>query len=204
MFIRKPLFYMAEGDGGSSEGAGDGGAPGGSTGTSGDAGGGTAGDGAKGDEGKTFTQADVERIIAGRLSKYADYDDVKKQLGELQAANQSESEKAINSAKDEGRKEARLEAGRDLALEVFNGAAARRNDEYDVAPALTLIDLGKFVKDDGSVDRDAIKAAVEQIVPEKASKTPPSFGGGARKTETKPDPGPGLPRLRDAYAQSSK
>lgn len=35
------------------------------------------------DEGKTFTQADVDRIIAGRLSKYSDYDQLRQQVSEL-------------------------------------------------------------------------------------------------------------------------
>lgn len=35
------------------------------------------------DDGKTFTQADVDRIIAGRLSKYSDYDQIKQQVTEL-------------------------------------------------------------------------------------------------------------------------
>jgi hypothetical protein len=198
MFIRKPLFYMTEGGDGAGAGeggTGDGTAAGGSAGTGG------AGDqGGKPGDGKTFTEADVERIIAGRLSKYADYDAVKQQLADLQQANQTESEKAISEAKKEGRKEALIEGGKTLALEVFNGAAVRRNDEYDTAPALALIDLGKFVKDDGSVDRDAITAAVEQLVPEK-QQNPPGYGGGARKTD-KPEPSPGLGRLRAAYSNS--
>lgn len=207
MFIRKPLFYMAEGDGGTGDGAGDGGASGGA-GAGGDAGtqGGATGDegGKAGDEGKTFTQADVDRIIAGRLSKYADYDAVKGQLAELQAANQTESEKAINAAKEEGRAEVRIESGKAIALEVFNGAAARRNAEYDTKPALELLDLGKFVKEDGTVDRDAVTKAVEQIVPEKEGpRRPPTFGGGARKTSDKAEVAPGRPRLRAAYENSS-
>lgn len=200
MFIRKPLYFMAE-EG--AAGAGDGGTgDGGAAGAAGD----DAGDqGGKADEGKTFTQADVDRIIAGRLSKFADYDTLKQQLTELQQANQSESEKALNAAKDEGRKEARIEAGQAVALEVFNGAAGRRNADYDTAPALSLIDLKKFVKDDGSVDRDAIKNAVEQIVPEKVEqKVAPSFGGGARKTDTKPEATPGIGRLRAAYSDTAK
>lgn len=35
------------------------------------------------DDGKTFTQADVDRIIAGRLSKYSDYDQLRQQVTEL-------------------------------------------------------------------------------------------------------------------------
>ena len=214
MFIRKPLWLMATeggaagaGEGGSGDGAtgGSGGSAGGASESGDGAGSGDAGtQGAGADTGKTFSQADVERIIAGRLSKFADYDDIKKQLADIEAANQTEQEKAVNAAKDEGRKEARLEAGKAIALEVFNGAAGRRNAEYDTAPALELLDLGKFVKDDGSVDRDAIGKAVEQIVPEKEGpKRPPTFGGGARKTTDKAEVAPGRARLRAAYENNS-
>lgn len=201
MLIRKPLFYMADDGGDAGAGGGGGGDTGGAGGDAGAGGDKAAAD--KTDTGKTFTEADVERIIQGRLSKYSDYDQVKQQLTELQQANQTESEKAINAAKDEGRKEARIEAGADVALEVFNGAAGRRNPEYDTAPALELIDLRKFVKDDGSVDREAVKSAVERLVPEKQETKPaPSFGGGARKTSDKPDVAPGRGRLRHAYENS--
>lgn len=74
MKIRKPLYLMAEpeGTGEGPEGAGAGGA------------GADAGADLKaGDEGKTFTQADVERIIAGRFAKYSDYDQIKQQVAEL-------------------------------------------------------------------------------------------------------------------------
>lgn len=202
MFVRKPLFYMA--DGGAS-GAGEGGAGDGAE--SGGSAGGDAGDqGGKADEGKTFTQADVDRIIAGRLSKFADYDEIKAKLAEVEQANQTESEKAINAAKDEGRREARMEAAQEVALEAFNSAAGRRNPEYDTAPALELLSLSKFVKDDGSVDREAIKTAVERLVPEKEERKPArTFGGGARKTgDTKPEATPGIGRLRSAYAETSK
>jgi hypothetical protein len=203
MFIRKPLYFMADDAASGDAGAGDGGTGDGAaaSGASGDAG----DQGGNADEGKTFTQADVERIIAGRLAKFGDYDAVKQQLTELQQANQSESEKALNAAKDEGRKEARIEAGEAVALEVFNGAAGRRNADYDTAGALELISLKKFVKDDGTVDRDAITAAVERLVPEKAdTKVAPSFGGGARKSDTKADVTPGLGRMRAAYSENTK
>lgn len=204
MFVRKPLFYMADdgasgaGEGGAGDGTGSGGSAGGDAG---------AGDqGSKADEGKTFTQADVDRIIAGRLSKFSDYDEIKAKLAEVEQANQTESEKAINAAKDEGRREARMEAAQEVALEAFNSAAGRRNPEYDTAPALELLSLSKFVKDDGSVDREAIKTAVERLVPEKEERKPArTFGGGARKTgDTKPEATPGIGRLRSAYAETSK
>ena len=47
---------------------------------------GTAGDKSGGD--KRFTEDDVERIIAGRLQKYADYDDLKAKVGNLETVQQ--------------------------------------------------------------------------------------------------------------------
>lgn len=154
------------------------------------------------DPDKTFTQADVERIIQGRLAKYADYEDVIKERDRLREANQTEQEKAVTEARKEGEKVARQEAAKDLAREVFNGTAARRNADYDTTSALDLLDLGRFVKDDGSLDRDAIKDAVERLVPERDDPKPaPSFGGGARKTTAdKADVQPGMGRLRAAYS----
>lgn len=205
MLIRRPLFYMTDPAGagsGDPAGVAAGGAP---PAAGGDPAGGKPAGAEPEPSGKTFTEADVERIIAGRLSKFGDYDQIKQQLTELQQANQSESEKALNAAKDEGRKEALIEAGSAVALEVFNGAAGRRNADYDTAPALSLIDLKKFVKDDGSVDRDAIKTAVEQLVPEKVEqKVAPTFGGGARKSDSKPEATPGIGRLRAAYSDTAK
>lgn len=205
MLIRKPLWLMST-EGGAA-GAGEGGTgDSGSAGGSAGAGGESKPEGGKaGEEGKTFTQADVDRIIAGRLSKFADYDEIKAKLAEVEQANQTESEKAINAAKDEGRREARMEAAQEVALEAFNSAAGRRNPEYDTAPALELLSLSKFVKDDGSVDREAIKTAVERLVPEKEErKAAPTFGGGARKGNDSPEPPPGVGRLAAAYAERSR
>jgi len=159
--------------------------------------------GGKPDEGKTFTQADVDRIIQGRLAKYADYDELRKQVDDLKSANQTEAEKAIEAARSEGRTEAASELSKSLAREAFDNLAGRRNPDFDASKALELIDLGRFIKD-VAIDRDALKEAVESLVPEKAEEKAPPFGGGPRKTAGAPDPGPGLPRLRDAYAQSSK
>lgn len=78
----------------------------------------------KGDEGKTFTQADLDRIVAERLtrekSKYADYDELKakaSKLDEQEAANKSDIEKATAAATEAAKRaeEAELRA---LRLEV--------------------------------------------------------------------------------------
>jgi hypothetical protein len=77
-------------------------------------------------EGKTFTQADVDRIVADRLgrerSKYSDYDQIRvkaEEFDKLKEAQASETEKALKqAAKDtEQRVRAELEP-RMLRLEV--------------------------------------------------------------------------------------
>lgn len=196
MFVRKPLRYMTDtapvGSGETPPPADSGGS------------GTTPPTPPKGDEGKTFTQAELERIIAGRLSKFSDYDQIQKELADLRAAGQSEAEKVAEKAAQEARTEGRREAAADLAREVFNGLAGRRNKDFDTGPALDLIDLGKFVKDDGTVDRAAVQAAVDTVVPEAKNPPPPNYGGGPRGGSDKPEPTPGMGRLRAAYAQPTK
>lgn len=78
----------------------------------------------KGDEGKTFTQADIDRIVADRLarerSKYADYDELKAKaakLDELEAANKSEADKLRDQLDQLKRSQAEAEV-RALRAEV--------------------------------------------------------------------------------------
>ena len=50
---------------------------------------------------KTFTQADVDRIVTKRLSAFADYDELKakaEKFDEVEEANKSELQKAIDKA----------------------------------------------------------------------------------------------------------
>jgi hypothetical protein len=75
---------------------------------------GTGGEGEKGKEGETFTQADIDRIVADRLkrereatkTKYADYDDLKKKAEGAKTAEQrmAELEKEISATKHEALK----------------------------------------------------------------------------------------------------
>ena len=202
MFIRKPLFYMAD-DGGSA-GAGDGGT--GDGGAQGGGSGGAGGDqGAKPDEGKTFSQADVDRIIAGRLAKFADYDATKQQLtGYSRRTSPSPRRRSTPRRTRAARRPApRLpRKSRSRCSTTPRGVGIPTTTR----PARwSFISLRKFVKDDGSVDRDAIKSAVERLVPEKGEVRPaPSFGGGPRKSDTKPEATPGIGRLRAAYADTTK
>lgn len=82
--------------------------------------------------------------------------------------------------------------------------------EHEANPS-ALLDSASFLTSLESIDPadaeaigGAIKAAVEKDERFKVTPAAPSFFGGPRKTTGPTDPGPGLPRLRDAYAQSSK
>jgi hypothetical protein len=140
----------------------------------------------KADEGKTFTQADVDRIIAGRLSKFADYDEVKTKLSKIEDANATETEKAIKAAREEARKEALVEATPRLVRSEFKAAAVGRMTGDALNEFLEDLDLSKYIKDDGEVDTDRIAKKIDALAPAKTDeppKTAPSFGGGPRKSE---------------------
>lgn len=81
---------------------------------------------------------------------------------------------------------------------------------HDANP-VTLLDSASFLAsletldaNDADAISEAIKSAVEKDERFKATPPAPSFFGGARKPSGAPDPGPGLARMRDAYAHSSK
>src|SRR5215470_14375105 len=88
---------------------------------------------------KTFTQADVDRIVADRLGrergKYADYDDLKtkaSQFDELAEKNRTEAEKAVTAARKEGRDEVTAAFNdRLLKADVRAAAAGKLSDPAD-------------------------------------------------------------------------
>ena len=96
------------------------------------------------------------------------------ELEKLKASQMTETEKAVEAAKAEGRTEAAREHGRVLAEARFEAALARKGVE--LGPAADLIDKARFVADDGTVDTDAIKKAVDQLA-KLAPKAPASSGG---------------------------
>jgi hypothetical protein len=153
------------------------------------------------DEGKTFTQAEVDRIIAGRFQKFADYDDIKKELGTLRDATATEQEKAVKAAREEARQEALTEIAPRLVRAEFKAAAKGRMEPSALDSLLEDLDLTKFLTDKGEVDVERIEKKVTALAPEPGANKPP-LRGGPRKTE-KPETKPGLDRLRSAYADSA-
>lgn len=116
-------------------------------------------------------------------------------LAKLEEANQSEAEKAIAAAREEGKREALTAANaRILRAEISAVAAGKLADPSD---ALSFLDLSEFeIGDDGEVDRKAIASAIDALVKQKpylaadAKSQPGAGGGGARpdSASAKDDP----------------
>jgi hypothetical protein len=135
--VRIPQVFRSGtgGEGGGGGAGGQGGGQGGGTGSGAGAGtgsgsgqGGGTGSGGEG-AGKVFTEAEVNAMIASRGEQWArnnfpDYDKFKAaatELEQIREANQTETEKAIKKAKDEGKTEAEQAAA---------GALAARDAQY--------------------------------------------------------------------------
>jgi len=136
---------------------------GGSTSSSGD--GGSAAEAAR-----TFSREDVNRMIAAESRKYADYADLKDKAGkfdELQAANQTDLEKAQSRAADEERK--RIDTERvlnELRLERAVDRAAT-DKKVPVAAAVKMIDRAavQFDSDGNPLNVDALLDALIEAEP---------------------------------------
>lgn len=130
----------------------------------------------------TFTQADLDRIVADRVAreraKYADYGDLKKKA----AAAMTEQERAVADAEARGMSTALAASSGRLARAEFRAAAAGRVDKEALDGFLEYVDPAKFVGEDGEPDGKAIEAAIKKLAPQR----PTNFDGGARTTAGRP------------------
>lgn len=136
------------------------------------------------DTGKTFSQADVDRIVADRVAranaKYADYGDLKKRA----AAAMTEQERAVAEAEQRGKTTATEAANARVARAELKAAAKDADvDKATLDGFLAYADLSKFVGADGEPDDKAIAAVVKQLA---GGTRATDFDGGARKQATKP------------------
>lgn len=133
--------------------------------------------------GKTFTQADLDRIVADRVARerarYSDYSDLKKRA----AAAMTEQERAVAEAEQRGRSAALKDSGSRLARAEFRAAAAGKVSTSALDGFLEYADLGRFVGDDGEPDEKAIAAAVKKL---SGSSPGTNYDGGARGEADKP------------------
>jgi hypothetical protein len=172
----RPFLFSADGGSGSGGGAGEGGEGG-----DGGSGGGQAE--------KTFTQADVDRIVQDRLARAksappADYEDLKAKAAkfdELDAANKSELEKAQEAARKATEERAKAVERANAALRRGAvTAAAVKAGAVDPDAVLALIAQDAVtVGDDGQVT--GAEEAVTSLLKDKPYLVgkQPKFSGGA-------------------------
>lgn len=159
---------------------------------------------------KTFTQADLDRIVAERVAraKPKDYDDLraaKTELDKLKESQQSDTEKAINAAKSETEKAVRSEVQRERVLDRVEVLAAKDFADAEDARLRLGARADEFIGKDGQIDADAIKTALGNLLKDKPhlaakgdGRPKGDVGQGAR--ETPKDTGTGRARLAAAYA----
>jgi len=133
-------------------------------------------------EPETFSREYVEELRkenAKYRTKANENSAAAKAAEDARIAAMSETERAIEEAKQAARSEAATTYGKRLARTEFDALAGRRNADFDTSQALEYVDLSKFLDENGEPDSKAIKAAVERLVPEAAGGAP-GFDGGAR------------------------
>ena len=112
---------------------------------------------------KTFTQADLDRIIAGRLAKYSDYDQLKSKAEEAAQAAMSDAEKAVAAARAETRAEVEAEFSGALRLTEARSVATTLgfHDSEDVA---RYVDMDTIPVKGGVVDTAALTEAAKSVI----------------------------------------
>lgn len=160
-----PIFLIAGGspeggDGG--QGGNEGGNDGGEGGKGGD--GGAGGSGAGGGD-KTFTQAELDRIVSDRLKrereKFGDVDDLRQKAqkyDELEASQKTELQKATDATAAEKERADKAEARyRSVVVEREFTRAAAKVDFIDPDDAYRLIDADDIEYDDSGRPKNAEK-----------------------------------------------
>lgn len=169
------LPVIAGGDGeGEGEGEGEGSSGGESSGS--------------GDGPKTFTQAEIDRIVENRLAreraKYSDYDDIKSKADkyeELEAAQKTELEKAQERAKaaEKAKTEAEQRAKQALTRAAVLAEAAGKVVDPDAA--WRLIDSAAIEYDEDGTPSN-VGDLVTTLLEERPYLAPDTAGSGAGKT----------------------
>jgi hypothetical protein len=110
---------------------------------------------------KPLSPEDVEGLKNALSEERKARREAEAKFTKLERDHMSETEKAIATAKDEGRKEAIQSAGRRLAAAEFKAAAAGKIGDPEAA--LEVLDLTKFVGEDGEPDKASIQKVVDRL-----------------------------------------
>jgi hypothetical protein len=131
-----------------------------------------------------------------------------RRLSDLEEASKSETEKAVAAARREAEESVRAEVRRERVLDRIEVLAAKDFADAEDARLRLGTRADEFVGKDGEVDSDAVRAALAQLLKDKPHLAVRGDGRpkgdvdqGAR-TSAPVDPGPGVNRLRHAYATS--
>lgn len=117
----------------------------------------------------------------GRARDQSDYESVKEELNELKKKQMSESERAIEDAREEGRTEASQEFGEKMVEASLRGALAGRGIEVDdIDSKLSYVDFSKFLDNNGEVDSDKVQRYIADVAPQQNETRWPDMGQGRR------------------------
>lgn len=141
--------------------------------------------GAPAEEAKTFDADYVDKLRKENAKYRTEAKSAASELENVRQSSMTETERAAAEAEARGRAAATTEFGQRLATSRFDALASKRNPGFDTSAFLEIVDLKKFVGDDGEPDEKAIAAAVEKHVPV-AEAGVPSFDGGTRTAPPAP------------------
>lgn len=103
-----------------------------------------------------------------------------KELETVRQQSMSETEKAVAKAKEDGKAEARAELSVGRAEDAIRFAIGERLPAEELDGLLDDLNIKRFVKEDGTVDREKVKSYVDRVAPSKRRTT--DLGQGARST----------------------
>lgn len=111
-----------------------------------------------------------------------------KEIEELRKAQMSEQERALLEAEERGRRAALESIAHERAQLKLEAAAAKAG--VDLSPIAEMLNVSRFIEEDGSVSEDRITGFVEQLASKfaqpKGPKYPQGLGIGPQSSSSKP------------------
>lgn len=151
---------------------------------------------------KDDRQAEIDRIVAERVAreKRRHADETKElrtkaaEADRLRKERETETEKAIREAREEGRSAALAEARPRLVLAEIRAAAAGRIDPSRLDDLVDDIDLSRYLGEDGSVDVERVRRKVDAWAPPAPAKDDKPHDEKPAARRPRPDPSQSTPR----------
>lgn len=103
-----------------------------------------------------------------------------KELEQLRQQSMTEQEKAVAKAREEGAAEARTQAAVGRAEDAIRFAIGDRLPADELDDLIDGLNLARFVKEDGSLDRDKVRKYVDRVAPAQRGRQRVDLGQGAR------------------------